>query len=59
MKIQIYWGLNPVTPISLLSIISFAGVFCFSDVILNSLAYNVVLSVIMFCSWADMYQHSA
>jgi hypothetical protein len=58
-EVQIYWVVNPVTPISLLSVISAAGVFCVSDVTVNSVAYNVVLSVVMFYSMADMYQHSA
>jgi hypothetical protein len=59
MEVQIYWGVNPVTPISLLAVISFAGGFCFSEVILHSVAYSVVLSVTTFCSLADVYQHSA
>jgi len=59
VEVHIYWGVSPVTHTSLLSVISFAGVFCVSDVIHNTLACNMVLSVITFCSMTDMYQHSA
>jgi hypothetical protein len=59
MEVHIYWGVSPVTPFSLLSVISFAGVYCVSDVTHNSLAYNVAFSVLTICSMADMYQHSA
>jgi hypothetical protein len=59
MEVCIYWGVNPVTPISLLFVINFAGVLCVSDVIFNSVAYTVMLSVITFYSLADIYQHPA
>ena len=59
VEVQIYWCVNLVTPISLLSVISFTGVFSASDVILNYPAYNIVLCVITFCSLAHIYKHSA